>query len=347
MKINKNWQKAVLTKNASIKDAIMNLSASSMHIILVISNNNKLLGVINDGDIRRGVLKGLTVNDNIKEIVNTNPLVLDKDAPLDSVIQIMSLHQIIAIPVLDKNKQVLGLYLLNELIAKEEKLNKIIIMAGGKGERLLPKTKDCPKPLLLINGKPMLEKIIIKAKDEGFQHFIIAVNYLGDMIKEYFGDGSNWGITIEYLNENLPLGTAGAISLINEKPNLPVIVTNADIVSDVTYASMLQFHSQHQDAYATMAVRRHETKNPFGVVTIDGVDIVGFEEKPIHLSNVNAGVYILDPRALDFLKKNQYCDMPSLFSTLQQKKLRTIVYPIHEAWNDIGHLEEYNNINNF
>ena len=347
MSINNNWQKAVLTRSASIKDAIMNLSASSMHIILIIDTNNELLGVVNDGDIRRGILKGLTVGDNITEIINTNPLVLDKDATLDSIIQIMNLHQIIVIPVINQNKQVLGLYLLNELMVKEKRLNKIIIMAGGKGERLLPKTKDCPKPLLPVNGKPMLEQIILKARDEGFYNFIISINYLGSMIKEYFGDGSNWGIKIEYINENLPLGTAGAISLMNEKPNLPVIVTNADIVSDVTYGSMLQFHNQHQDAYATMAVRLHEIKNPFGVVTINGVDIVGFEEKPTLRSNVNAGVYILDPKALDFLEKNQYCDMPSLFNLLQKNKLRTIVYPIYEAWNDIGHLEEYRSINNF
>lgn len=345
--VNRDWQKAVLTRDSTIKDAIINLSSSSMQIILVVDENNMLLGVVNDGDIRRGILKGVNVDESINEVINTNPIVVEEDVTLDSVIQIMSSQHFVAVPVVDKNKHVLGLYLISDLITKKERPNKIIIMAGGKGERLLPKTKNCPKPLLPINGKPMLEQIILKARDEGFKHFIISINYLGSMIQEYFGDGSKWNIQIEYLKEDLPLGTAGAISLIKEKPKLPVIVTNADIFSDVTYSSMLQFHNQHKDASATMAVRQYEIQNPFGVVNTNGVDIIGFEEKPILKNNVNAGVYVLEPSTLELLEKNQFCDMPTLFNRLQKQKQRTIVYPIHEAWNDIGHLSDYNNANGF
>jgi len=344
--MNLGWHKTVLTKNATIKEAIMNLSASSMQIILITNDNDMLLGVVNDGDIRRGILKGLTVDNSIADVMNNNPIVVREDVASETVIQMMSSNHFTVIPVVDENKKVLGLYLLNEMIAKEKKLNKIIIMAGGRGERLLPKTKDCPKPLLPINGKPMLEHIILKARDEGFSRFVIAIHYLGSMIQEYFGDGSSWDIEIEYLNEEQPLGTAGAISLINERPNLPVIVTNADIISDITYVRLLDFHNQHQDVIATMAVRLYETQHPFGVVSTSGVDIVSFEEKPILRNNVNAGVYVLEPKVFDYLEKNSYCDMPTLFNTLQINKLRTIVYPIHESWKDIGHLEEYNKANN-
>ena len=347
MNIKTDWHKAALTEKASIKDAIENLIASSLQIIVIIDSNEMLIGVINDGDIRRGVLRGLQLTDSIKEILNRNPVVVDEEVSPGSVIKLMNDNHFIAIPVVDKNRYVLGLHLLSEINLPVEKLNQIIIMAGGKGQRLLPKTQDCPKPLLPINGKPMLEHIILKAKDEGFSHFVIALHYLGDMIKEYFGDGSAWDIKIEYLNEDEPLGTAGAISLLKNKPELPVIVTNADIVSDVRYSKLLDFHNQHNKAHATMGVRLYETTHPFGVVNTNGVDIVSFEEKPILRSNVNAGVYVLEPKALDYLKKNQYCDMPSLFNLLQKKNLRTIVYPIHEAWRDIGHLEEYNNVNNF
>jgi len=347
MIINRDWQKAVLTIDSSIKDAIMNLSSSSMQIILVVDDNNVLLGVVNDGDIRRGILKGLKVDDSINEVLNINPIVVDEEVTVDSVIQIMSSQHFVAVPVVDEEKHVVGLYLLSDLITKKERLNKVIIMAGGKGERLLPKTKNCPKPLLPINGKPMLEQIVLKARDDGFKHFLISINYLGSMIQEYFGDGSKWNIEIEYLKEDFPLGTAGSISLMKEKSNLPVIVTNADIVSDVTYSSMLQFHNQQKDASATMAVRQHESQNPFGVVHTNGVDITGFEEKPIIKNNVNAGVYVLEPSALELLEKNQYCDMPTLFNRLKKQKQRTIVYPIHEAWNDIGHLSDYNNANGF
>jgi dTDP-glucose pyrophosphorylase len=346
MNIKTDWHKATLTDKASIKDAIENLITSSLQIIVIVDSKNILLGVVNDGDIRRGILRGLELGDSIKEIINYKPLVVDENVSPNEVIQLMNINHFIAIPIVDKNRYVLGLHLLSEITQPVEILNQVIIMAGGKGERLLPKTKDCPKPLLPINGKPMLEHIILKAKNEGFYRFVIAVHYLGDMIKEYFGDGGDWGIEIEYLNEDEPLGTAGAISLLKDKPKLPVIVTNADIVSDITYSRLLDFHNQHKEVYATMGVRLYETTHPFGVVNTDGVDIVSFEEKPILRSNVNAGVYILEPSTLDYLKKNQYCDMPLLFNRLKQKNLRTIVYPIHEAWKDIGHLEEYNNANN-
>jgi dTDP-glucose pyrophosphorylase len=345
MNIKTDWHKATLTDKASIKDAIENLIASSLQIIVIIDSNGLLIGVVNDGDIRRGVLRGLKLTDSIKEILNRNPLVVNEDVSLDSVIKLMNDNHFIAVPIVDKNRYVIGLHLISEINLPIEKHNSVIIMAGGKGQRLLPKTKDCPKPLLPINGKPMLEHIILKAKAEGFSHFVIALHYLGDMIKEYFGDGSAWNVEINYLNEEEPLGTAGAISLLKDKPKLPVIVTNADIVSDITYSRLLDFHNQHKSAYATMGVRLYESTHPFGVVKTDGVDIVGFEEKPILRSNVNAGIYVLDPKALSCLKLNEYCDMPTLFNRIQQKKLRTIVYPIHESWTDIGHLREYTNAN--
>ena len=341
-----DWQRAALTEKANIKDAIENLVASSLQIILIIDSNNVLLGVVNDGDIRRGILRGLSLDDSIKDVINRDPLVVDKDASIESVLHLMNVNVFHAIPIVDQNKHVLGLHLLNEMIMPEKKNNQMIIMAGGKGTRLLPKTKDCPKPLLPINGKPMLEHIILGAKEEGFHRFVLAVYYLGDMIKDYFGNGDLWDIEIEYLNEEMPLGTAGAISLLEERPKLPVIVTNADIISDISYSRLLEYHNKHKDSCATMGIRLYETQHPFGVVKTKGAEIIGFEEKPILRTYVNAGVYVLEPKALDFLEKNQYCDMPYLFDRLQEEKLRTIVYPIHESWNDIGRIEEYTNANN-
>lgn len=346
MNIKTDWQRAALTEKASIKDAIENLVASSLQIILIIDSNNVLLGVVNDGDIRRGVLRGLSLEDSIKDVINRDPLVVDKDASTESVLHLMNVNVFHAIPIVDKNRHVLGLHLLNEMIMPKKHNNQMIIMAGGKGTRLLPKTKDCPKPLLPVNGKPMLEHIILGAKEEGFHSFVLAVYYLGDMIKDYFGNGDLWGIKIEYLDEEMPLGTAGAISLLEERPKLPVIVTNADIISDISYSGLLEYHNNHKDSCATMGIRLYETQHPFGVVKTEGAEIIGFEEKPIMRTYVNAGVYVLEPKALDFLEKNQYCDMPSLFNRLQEEKLRTIVYPIHESWNDIGRIEEYTNANN-
>ena len=185
----------------------------------------------------------------------------------------------------------------------------------------------------------MLEHIIERAKREGFKHFVLATHYLGHMIEDYFCDGSRWDVQIDYLREDSPLGTAGAISLMKEIPELPILVSNGDVLADIRYSELLDFHSRHK-AMATMAVRIHEWKHPFGVVATNGVDIVGFEEKPIARTHVNAGIYVLEPSVFELLKANEYCDMPTLFTRLHEQKLRTIVYPMHEPWLDVGRVDD-------
>ena len=211
----------------------------------------------------------------------------------------------------------------------------MVIMAGGQGTRLRPHTDNCPKPLLPVAGKPMLEHIVERAKAEGFERFVIAVHYLGRMIEAYFGDGSSRQIQIDYLHEEVPLGTGGAISLLEPRPDIPFIISNGDVLTDIRYGELLEFHCR-QGAAATMAVRLHEWQHPYGVVRTNGVDIVGFEEKPIARSHVNAGIYVLDPCALDTLRAGERCDMPTIFSRLQDRGARTIAYPMHEPWLDVG-----------
>ena len=186
----------------------------------------------------------------------------------------------------------------------------------------------------------MLEHIIERAKAEGFERFIVSVHYLGHMIEEYFGDGSQWDVHIEYLREEIPLGTAGAIGLLKEKPELPFLVTNGDVLTDIRYGEILDFHNIH-GAAATMAVRLHEWEHPFGVVRTEGVDIIGFEEKPVSRSHINAGIYVLEPTALDVLNSGENCDMPTVFERLKENGARTIVYPMHEPWLDVGRPEDY------
>jgi NDP-sugar pyrophosphorylase family protein len=181
----------------------------------------------------------------------------------------------------------------------------------------------------------MLEHIIERARAEGFTRFVLAIHYLAEMIEEHFGDGSRWQVEISYLRETIPLGTAGAISLLEPRPDVPLVVSNGDVLTDVRYGELLDFHCRH-GAAATMAVRLYEWQHPFGVVRSKGVDIVGFEEKPISRSHINAGIYVLDPPALDALKAGEPCDMPTLFARLQERASRTIVYPMHEPWLDVG-----------
>jgi NDP-sugar pyrophosphorylase family protein len=251
----------------------------------------------------------------------------------------MQANKIHQLPVIDERRRVLGLHLWDELIVPGHRPNLMIIMAGGQGTRLRPHTEHCPKPLLPVGGKPMLEHIIERAKSQGFERFVLAIHFLGHMIEEYFGDGSRWGVQVEYLREDSPLGTAGAISLLVPRPEASFLVSNGDVLADIHYGELLDFHRRH-GATATMAVRLHEWQHPFGVVHTKGVDIVGFEEKPVAKSHINAGIYALEPSALDVLESAEYCDMPTLFTRLQERAARTIVYPMHEPWLDVGRADD-------
>lgn len=329
------WEKILLAPDASIQLAIKNLDESGLQIVLIAREDNVLLGTVTDGDIRRGLLRGLDMNSSVDSIMFIGPLVVPPLLGRDTVLQIMRANKIHQLPVVDENRKVVGLHIWDALMEPKIRPNLMVIMAGGKGTRLMPHTENCPKPMLLVNGKPMLEHIIERAKAEGFTHFVLAIYYLGHMVEDYFGDGSRWQVKIEYLREEAPLGTAGAISLLYNKPNAPFLVTNGDVLTDIRYGELLDFHCRH-GAIATMAVRLHEWEHPFGVVLTKGVDIIGFEEKPVSRSHINAGIYVLEPEAYDFLKKGEHCDMPTLFSRLQSNSARTIVYPMHEPWLDVG-----------
>lgn len=340
----KNWKNAILPIDATLQQAIYNLDETGLQIVLVASHEGGFIGTLTDGDIRRGLLRGLDLNNAIDSIIHRDPLVVPPEFGREMVLQLMQANTVHQLPVVDQDRNIVGLHLLDELMMPCQRPNMMIIMAGGKGTRLRPHTENCPKPLLPVAGKPMLEHIIERAKAEGFQHFILTTHYLGHMIEDYFGDGSRWQIKIDYLREEEPLGTAGAIGLLDLKPDVPFVVTNGDVLTDIHYSELLDFHCRH-DAIATMAVRLHEWQHPFGVVHTKGVDIVGFEEKPISRNHINAGVYVLNPSVLEVLPNGEHCDMPALFNRLQLKKLRTIVYPMHEPWLDVGHPDDYKKAN--
>lgn len=329
------WHKALLSADATLQQAICSLNETSLQITLVVSPDGALLGTVTDGDIRRGLLRGLDLNSPLTSIIKREPLVVPQEMSRDTALQLMQANRIHQLPVVDKDRRVVGLHLWDELMAPGQRPNLMVIMAGGQGTRLRPHTESCPKPLLPVGGKPMLQHIIERARAEGFQHFVLAIHYLGHMIEDYFGDGSHWQVKIEYLREESPLGTAGAIGLLNPRPATPFLVSNGDVLTDIRYGELLDFHCR-QAASATMAVRLHEWQHPYGVVRTKGVDIIGFEEKPIARSHINAGVYVLEPGALDVLSAGEHCDMPTLFARLQESAVRTIVYPMHEPWLDVG-----------
>ncbi len=335
-----SWKKSLVPMAATLAEVIRNLNESKLRIALMVSTDGILLGTITDGDIRRGLLRGLDLNSSIDAIIQRDPLVAPPELSHDTVLQLMRANKVHQLPVVDADRRVMGLHLWDELVVPGQRLNMMVIMAGGQGTRLRPHTEKCPKPMLPVGGKPILEHIIERAKAEGIQHFVLAIHYLGRMIEDYFGDGSRWQIQIDYLREETPLGTAGAIGLLNPRPDAPFLVSNGDVLTDIRYGELLDFHCRH-DASATMAVRLHEWQHPFGVVLTKGVDIIGFEEKPITRSHINAGVYVLEPSVLEALSADEHCDMPVLFSRLQERAARTIVYPVHELWLDVGCVDDY------
>jgi dTDP-glucose pyrophosphorylase len=329
------WRETLLPGDATVHQAIQNMNESAAQIALVVAPSGTLLGTITDGDIRRGLIAGLSLDSPIESIVHHDALVVPPEIHRDTVLQLMRANRIHQLPIVDEDRKVVGLHLIDDLIIPETRTNLMVIMAGGRGERLRPHTENCPKPLLEVAGKPMLEHIIERARGEGLMRFVVAVHYLGHMIEEYFDNGSRWGVQIEYLQESTPLGTAGALGLLQSRPEDSFIVSNGDILTDIRYLELLEYHIR-SGAAATMAVRLHEWQQPYGVVKTRGIEIVGFEEKPVVQAHVNAGIYALEPSALDVLDRGEPCDMPALFQRLQDTGARTIVYPMHEPWVDVG-----------
>ncbi|MFV0624703.1 nucleotidyltransferase family protein [Sphingomonas sp. ac-8] len=332
---NKPWRDALLGETASVRDAIGSLNESGLQIVLVVDTNEALTGTITDGDVRRGILRGVGMDDPVSEILHREPMVLPPDMDRQTALQVMRSNGLHQLPVVDEQRRVIGLHLWNMLDTPPARPNTMVIMAGGRGTRLYPHTENCPKPMLPVGGKPMIEHIVERARAEGFERFVFAIHYLGHMLEEHFGDGSRFGVEIDYLREERPLGTGGALGLMKHRPEGPFVVTNGDVLSDVRYGEILDFHVRH-NATATMAVRPHEWQHPFGVVHTEGVDITGFEEKPMVRSRINAGIYALDPSVLDHIAHGEHCDMPTLFERVQASSRRTIVYPMHEPWLDVG-----------
>jgi NDP-sugar pyrophosphorylase family protein len=242
------------------------------------------------------------------------------------------------IPVLDDEGRVVQLLLLQELLSPPQLSNAVVIMAGGKGTRLRPHTEHCPKPMLPVGDQPMLEILLEQCIASGFRQFYLSVNYLKEQIIDHFADGSRWGVSIEYLVENEPLGTAGSLQLLPDALKAPFLVLNGDVLTRLNPSQLLRFHNEHQ-AQATLCVREHELTVPFGVVQTNGVELAGFAEKPTYRHLVNAGVYVIDPQLLPLLPPHQATDMPSLLQAAQQAGHRVAVCPIHEYWIDVGRPE--------
>lgn len=335
----KDWKQAVVSPQDTIRDAIRTIDAGGIQTALVIDRENLLQGTVTDGDIRRAILKDLPLETSVATIMKTNPTIARQGDTKESILVTMKLTGHRHIPILDEKNHVVEVAFLEDLIQTEALENWVILMAGGLGTRLRPLTENCPKPLLQIGNKPLLQTILENCRDHGLKKFYISINYKAEMVKEHFGDGSRWGVTIKYIEEQKRMGTAGALSLLAEKPDSPVLVMNGDLLTKVNFQNLLDFHKEH-NAQATMCVREYHFQIPYGVVEINGQRITSIIEKPSQRFLVNAGIYVLQPETLGLIPADTFFDMPDLFKWLIERGLTAAAFPIREYWVDIGQLPD-------
>ncbi len=338
-RIAKEWRATLVRDNVSIRDAIRAIDESALQIALIIDADQRLLGTITDGDVRRGLLRGTGLDALATEIMNPDPIFCPATLGREAALTVMRGSEVKQVPIVDEAGRVVGLELLGDVIKHSEHDNWVVLMAGGLGQRLRPLTQECPKPMLPVGGQPILEIILKNFVRQGFKRFFLSVNYKADMVRQHFGDGSRWNVAIEYLEEHEKLGTAGALGLLQERPKTPLIVMNGDLLTAVNFSSMLEFHVEHR-ATATMAVREHTVEVPFGVIDLADDYLAGLTEKPRYSWFINAGVYVVEPSVLDLIEPRQTLDMPVLFERVLAHDNKIAAFPIREYWRDIGRLED-------
>ena len=340
----KNIKNIKLKQNATIKEALGIIDSGAMQIALVVDDNDKLLGTLTDGDIRRGILRGLDLDSSIETIVFKEPAIAKISSTKEEILKIALSKKLHQIPIVDDNGIVLDLKEIEELVEPKIKTNRVILMVGGLGTRLRPLTQDMPKPMLKVGNKPILQTIVEKFAEYGFVNITMCVNFNASIIRDYFGDGKEFGVNIDYVLEQKRMGTAGALSLLKERPSEPFFVMNGDLLTNVNFEHIFNYHMINK-ATATMCVREYDYEVPYGVVKMNDNKITAIAEKPVQKFFVSAGIYMLSPEILDLIPKNEFYDMPALFEKLIKLSKNVISFPIREYWLDIGRMEEYQRAN--
>ncbi|WP_103019494.1 nucleotidyltransferase family protein [Salinibacter altiplanensis] len=338
------WRDISTHTNQTIREALEVIDAGGVQIALITDADDRLKGVVTDGDIRRAILQDIDLDVPVQSVMNESPIMARPQQDRQSLIDTMQARQIHQIPIVDDDGRVVGIEVLDDLLEPETHPNPVVIMAGGLGTRLRPLTEDCPKPLLEVGDQPILETIIEGFIAHGFHRFYLSVNYKSGMIEDYFRDGSDWDIDITYLHEEQRLGTAGPLSLFPERPDESLIVMNGDLLTKLNFVHLLDYH-RDQGAVATMCVREYETQVPYGVIETEEQCMTGIEEKPRERYFVNAGIYILEPKTLDLVPQNEFFDMTELFEALIDRGADTSVFPVREYWQDVGQKEDFRRAN--
>ena len=329
-----------ILRTSSLREAIEKLNSSGKQCLMVVDSGDRLVGLITDGDIRRNLLRGCDLSAPVEGIMNQNPISVSQETSSFQALNLMRRYQIFHLPIVNADGRVVGLHVHKDLFFPDQDAT-VLIMAGGLGTRLHPLTTDCPKPMLNVGGKPLLESTIQRLREQGFVNIYLSVHYLSHMIRDYFGYGENFGVKIEYLEEETPSGTAGALRNLPDTVKGPILVMNGDIITTMSFSHLLDYHLNEGNG-ATICVRQHRYRCPYGVLETDAVtgNLVSLKEKPVYEFMVSAGIYMLDAGLLPgILSPEGVLDMTSVLECLQEKTA-VKTYPINDYWIDIGRLED-------
>ncbi len=328
----------VVSEDTPLIETLRRIDQGNLQLAIV-ERNGIIVGTVTDGDVRRALLNGIGLEASVDLVMNRSPITAPAGISKEAALSLMRRHSIHQLPVVDSEGRVVEVKLIDDVALAQQSDHWVVLMAGGLGSRLKPLTDDIPKPLIRVGDKPILETVLSGFAKAGFGRFFISVNYKAEMIQEYFGDGSAWGVKIEYLEEKERLGTAGALSLLPERPSHPFFVMNGDLLTTVNFEQMLKYHRERQ-AFATVGVREHSITVPFGVIDFNEHRLLGIREKPTQKFFVNAGVYLLDPGVLDMLAANEAVDMPTLIERSISEGRQSVVFPFREYWIDVGRLDD-------
>ncbi len=330
------WKKTLLNKESCMKDVLKTLDKGAKGIVLVIDDNGKLYGTITDGDVRRAILNGMDTNSPLENFIQKKPIVSKMSNNNNKLISIMEANGIIQLPIVDQSNKIIGLKTLKELLVKKKLDNPVFIMAGGFGKRLQPLTNSTPKPMIGINGKPILEIILSQFIDYGFNNFYISIFYKSEKIKSYFKNGEHLNISIKYVEEDKPLGTAGALRLLPFNTfHSPIIMMNGDLITKVNINNFLTYHYENKNDL-TIGAAKYEFEVPYGVIQTEEQNFKGIIEKPKQNFLINAGIYIIEPKMIASITKGNPIDMPTWINKISTHKNKINIFPIFEYWVDIG-----------
>lgn len=335
-----------LTADSTIQEAFEIINNGTVQIAIVVDKDDKLIGTVTDGDLRRAILSNKRLSDKIHDVYSAEPVVASTKNTKEEIVNICTSKKVHQIPIIDSFGRVISIDILDNLIKPESYDNKVVLMVGGLGKRLRPLTDSTPKPMLPVGGKPILQTIVERFASYGFTNIIMCIGYKSNVIQDFFGDGSKFGVNIEYVLEEKRMGTAGALSLLRgaQRPNSSFFVMNGDVLTSINFEYLMSFHLRN-NSNATMCIREYDFQVPYGVVNTDNENIVSIDEKPVHNFFVNAGVYMLEPNCIDLIPEHKFYDMPSLFEEMLNLKRKVVSFPIQEYWLDIGHIDEYDKAN--